>query len=53
MSTSISGPLPPTFKNDHDALVFLIGHYGFKGGCIGAGGMFALLLISKECYEWL
>ena len=31
--------MPPTFKNDHDALVFLIGHYGFKGGCIGAGGM--------------
>jgi len=31
--------MPPTFKNDHDALVFLIGHYGFKGGWIGAGGM--------------
>lgn len=31
--------MPPTFKNDHDALVFLIGNFGFKGGWIGAGGM--------------
>lgn len=31
--------MPPTFKNDYDALVFLIGNYGFKGGWIGAGGM--------------
>jgi hypothetical protein len=29
----------PTFENDYQALVFLIEHYGFKGGWIGAGGM--------------
>ncbi len=27
------------FKNDYDALVFLIERYSFKGGWIGAGGM--------------
>jgi hypothetical protein len=31
--------MPPTFENDHDALVFLIERYDFKGGWIGAGGM--------------
>ena len=30
---------PPKFDNDHDALVFLIEKYHFKGGWIGAGGM--------------
>jgi hypothetical protein len=29
----------PAFKNDYDALVFLIERYDFKGGWIGAGGM--------------
>jgi len=30
---------PPKFKNDHDALVFLIEKYHFKGGWIGPSGM--------------
>ena len=29
----------PKFKDDHDALVFLIEKYHFEGGWIGAGGM--------------
>lgn len=30
---------PPSFKDDHDALVFLIEKYHFKGGWIGPSGM--------------
>jgi hypothetical protein len=30
---------PPKFQNDHDALVFLMEKYHFRGGSIGAAGM--------------
>ena len=41
---------PPKFKNDHEALNFLIEKYRFMGGWIGAAGMMEAACISPTSF---